>query len=405
MVTIDRELMVQPERAMAYWAGKVPTLKKQLNALSEDAQTKAFVISKLNNIKQLQQVYDGIAGAMSKGKPMQTVVNELKQQGKIQLSTPHLRTVVNTNLKMAYGAGRWEEIQASKEKRPYLQYIAIEDERTRASHWALNDMIFPVDDPFWQVNMPPNDFNCRCQAITLSQRQVDRLQEKLGGRDPVFHSQHPVPINKDFAGIPGQTYKPDLSGFQPAFREQFLNDIARHFSLMENGEAQLKRYFNTGDAQDALALLRVGGYNKKAYTELVNKTLNSGVGTGLIMPAGKIPPKAMRLLNDAGVKPRLSLITIDDKQILHMQRTVKQQTGQVLTKADLMQIPEMLRKGDTEWFYDSKHKNIIVLYPHSNGKLVKVAIGAESKQGTPYIVTSGIVDESGENKSEYKKLR
>src|SRR5690625_6100252 len=49
------------------------------------------------------------------------------------------------------------------------------DSRTRPSHAALHEKVFPHDDPIWEHIYPPNGFNCRCRVRTLSE---DRLKEE-----------------------------------------------------------------------------------------------------------------------------------------------------------------------------------------------------------------------------------
>ena len=47
---------------------------------------------------------------------------------------------------------------------PYSRYIAIEDQKSRPSHAALNGKVFKKDDPLWDTHYPPNGFGCRCRV-------------------------------------------------------------------------------------------------------------------------------------------------------------------------------------------------------------------------------------------------
>ncbi|RAP72216.1 phage head morphogenesis, SPP1 gp7 family domain protein [Candidatus Erwinia dacicola] len=62
---------------------------------------------------------------------------------------------------------------ANAKERPYWQYNAIMDGRTRPAHAALHGRIFRWDDPIWNVLFPPNGYNCRCFVRALTQAQVD----------------------------------------------------------------------------------------------------------------------------------------------------------------------------------------------------------------------------------------
>lgn len=92
------------------------------------------------------------------------------------------RVIFETNLRTAYMAGRWAQIQATKADFPYLRYTAVLDNRTRPQHRRWHDVVLPVDDPFWNTHYPPNGWGCRCNVMQLSARDLTR--QKLKVTDP-----------------------------------------------------------------------------------------------------------------------------------------------------------------------------------------------------------------------------
>lgn len=94
------------------------------------------------------------------------------------------RLIFDVNLRTAHAAGRWEQIQAVKARRPYLRYVAILDSRTRPEHRDWHDTVLEVDDKWWKVHYPPNGWNCRCTVQSISLRDLGRYGLKLTKTPP-----------------------------------------------------------------------------------------------------------------------------------------------------------------------------------------------------------------------------
>lgn len=93
--------------------------------------------------------------------------------------------IFNTNLRTAYAAGRWTQIQRLKAARPYLRYSAVMDNRTRPLHRLWHGTVLPVDHPWWQTHYPPNGWNCRCSTIQLNERDLKRYGYKVTDAPPI----------------------------------------------------------------------------------------------------------------------------------------------------------------------------------------------------------------------------
>lgn len=94
------------------------------------------------------------------------------------------RVIWDTNLRMAYAAGRWQQIERTAAARPYLRYSAVQDARTRPEHAAWHGTILPADHEWWRTHFPPNGWYCRCQVIQLSARDLDRNGWRVSERAP-----------------------------------------------------------------------------------------------------------------------------------------------------------------------------------------------------------------------------
>ena len=97
------------------------------------------------------------------------------QKRLVQLGSPRrLRTIYDTNIRMAGAHGRWERVQRMKKALPYLRYVAVGDARTRPEHMAWHGVVLPVDDPFWDTHAPPNGWHCRCTVVQLGDGDLKR---------------------------------------------------------------------------------------------------------------------------------------------------------------------------------------------------------------------------------------
>ncbi|WPZ33217.1 phage minor head protein [Thalassobaculum sp. OXR-137] len=133
-----------------------------------------------------------------------------------QLGSPRrLKTIFDVNLRTSYAAGRWEQIQRTKRLRPYLRYVAVDDDRTRPEHQAWHGTVLPVDDAWWSTHYPPNGWNCRCTVRQLSAREAERLggvSEAPVLRERRWENQRTGEIQNVPAGIdPGWNYHVGLA--------------------------------------------------------------------------------------------------------------------------------------------------------------------------------------------------
>ncbi len=88
-----------------------------------------------------------------------------------------LEAIFRTQTQMGYSAGQWmqEQDPAIQEILWGYKYVTVGDTRVRLSHAELDGVTLPKDDPFWEVNRPPNGWACRCQAIPIYEQQRQQL--------------------------------------------------------------------------------------------------------------------------------------------------------------------------------------------------------------------------------------
>lgn len=250
-------MTLPPERAVAYLRAKGYAITWDWEELWQDAQTKAFTVAKVTRMDILQDIRDAVQRALDEGlterwfqKELTPVLQakgwwgrqehidgETGEISTVQLGSPwRLQNIYRTNLQTAYMAGRYAEQMANVDDRPYWQYVALLDSRTRPSHRALHGLVFRYDDPFWRSFYPPNGWGCRCRVVALSAEDVaalgitvqssgDRLgstlklvSEKTGEMREVatFRSTDPV-TRRELIVSPdvGWSYNPGAAAWQP----------------------------------------------------------------------------------------------------------------------------------------------------------------------------------------------
>lgn len=80
-------------------------------------------------------------------------------------NTHYLGAEATSIMAAAQSAENWEVYQSRAFLYPNLKYITAGDERVRDTHRVLDDLVYPVNHPFWDVYMPPNGFRCRCKTV------------------------------------------------------------------------------------------------------------------------------------------------------------------------------------------------------------------------------------------------
>lgn len=173
---------LKPEQALEYLYAKGLRKSFSYTDLSASEHANAFTIAKMMDIDLLADVKASLEQAMAAGTPFKQWAKEitplLESKGWLgNQANPawRLETIFRTNMQSAYAVGEWQQIREQEDVAPFLMYDAVDDFRTRPEHAALDGEIHEVNSPFWKHYHPPNDYNCRCSVIQLSQDELDDL--------------------------------------------------------------------------------------------------------------------------------------------------------------------------------------------------------------------------------------
>ena len=263
---------LSPERAIEYFRSRGYAISGNWHEVWQEAHARAFTVAHAARLDILQSIRDELDRALTEGTTLadfqsrleprlqsmgwwgrQVIVDSQGNAESVQLgSVRRLETIYRTNLQTSYQAGRWQAFDDNKSDRPYLQYVAVMDDRTRPSHAAMNGQVFPADDPIWHTHYPPNGFNCRCRVRALSEKNIQsrglavqssagRMHEKdvLAGIDKhTGEERHATVSGIEIKGHDGRTtilwtdpgwnYNPGQAAWQPDLK-RYDADLARQF--------------------------------------------------------------------------------------------------------------------------------------------------------------------------------
>lgn len=151
------------------------------------------------------------------------------------------RVIYETNLNMAFAAGRYAEMTQPDVLRifPFWVYRHSGNPHPRLQHKAWDGLTLAAEDSFWLTNYPPNGFGCGCTVEPISARGLARqgktgpdtappldIQPKPIGLTGRFQST-PAGVDPGFAYNPGMAWKGEVktpwdarvessAGFRPA---------------------------------------------------------------------------------------------------------------------------------------------------------------------------------------------
>lgn len=121
------------------------------------------------------------------------------------------KVIYQTNMSTSYAAGRLAQLKEGGFER-WMYKHSDSVMHPRPHHVALDGVIRPADDTFWQTHYPPNGWGCKCRVVGV---RSDKTARALGGDpdkdlpagwdDIDSRTGEPVGIDKGWGYMPGET--------------------------------------------------------------------------------------------------------------------------------------------------------------------------------------------------------
>ena len=290
------------------------------------------------------------------------------------------RVIYETNLLTSYSAGRLAQLKAGGYR--YWMYKHSDSVRhPRPHHQALNGVVRPADDAFWQTHYPPNGWGCRCRAVGVdgpasAKRLGGDMNKPLPeGWDEINpKTGEPVGIDKGWGYMPGGTV---------------ADSIGQLAGKLPKLPAEVGAYLGKDLPLDKIAD-EFGGFFDQALA-------NRARPEGKWMVVGAMKPEWVAGMKTAGAMPSTAEIAIRDRDIAHAFRDAK---FHPLPAAWFRNLPRHLRSPQAV-ILDETHKDgpaLLLIYdaPGDAKKLVVRVDYRMKKAGEMNLVeTGGEVDVSG----------
>ena len=196
---------IDPAAAIAYFRAKGLALGFSWRDIWAEEHDVAFTVAKAMGVDLLAEIRAAVDAALAEGQTLDEFRDRLAPLlqargwwGRREVIDPltgevreaqlgsarRLQTIFDTNLRTAYAAGHWAEIQRTKNDAPWLVYRHTPQEDPRPEHQAWDGLCLKADDPWWRTHHPPNGWYCKCYVEQMNARDLDRYGITPADRAP-----------------------------------------------------------------------------------------------------------------------------------------------------------------------------------------------------------------------------
>lgn len=256
-----------PADAIAYFRDKGYAIGFQWQDVWQEAHARAFTVAGVMKMDVLQDIRAELQKAISTGSTVadfeRAIVPTLQKKGwwgrgyitdqstgeitGKKLNGRRLDTIFDTNVQSSYMAGRYKQFMENVAARPYWEYVAVLDSRTRPAHRSLHGRVFRYDDKAWGAFYPPNGHRCRCRVrahsgddlaargITPSDStgHLTDIEVPAGkGKTAIVTSYKAPGMQHAFAPDAGFNFNPGAQRWQPDLT-QYPPRMVAHYTLAQ----------------------------------------------------------------------------------------------------------------------------------------------------------------------------
>lgn len=173
------------EEAAGIIRDKEPVVRKVFDGLLPELRGRAFTVTSVRDLDVMRTVRDRIA-ELPRGARWEDVKGDVAAALEPDLgegATQRAEILMRVHGFQAFQASNWRTMQEDGDT-THIQYLATEDTHVRDSHLALNGIILPKDDSFWNTHTPPWEWGCRCRLRGINPDLLDEAKVEDESRAP-----------------------------------------------------------------------------------------------------------------------------------------------------------------------------------------------------------------------------
>ncbi len=401
-VDLSYVIGLPPKDAIAYLAQRGHELPTGLRwqDVWQRAHARAFTVAGVMKADVLGDIHASLVDARDKGIGFgdweKSIVPTLERKGWYTKTGPRLiadpatgevhgkkltparmRLIYDQNMQTAYMAGRYKQMKANAEFRPWWQYTAVMDGKTRPAHRALHGKTFRHDDPFWDSFYPPNGFRCRCSVrafgdadieargipTSSSAGRLDSVQKPIDRRASATAAvarYRPVdgpPVTVDV----GFSYNPGAVAWQSdrAIRQAVIERVPKALVLPILKDVAIQH-------------ARVADYHA-----WVREVLDGGRAFGTRKVIGYLAPEDEAWLTAKGQRVADGAITIEDRLIVGPKAERHEAKGDALTREEWLKLPVLLARPAAVLYQVDRGTLLYIMDAlDASGRRIKLAVEA-----------------------------
>lgn len=421
---------VIPHEAIEYITSKGLATSYNWAEIYAQEHASKFTVAKIMELDVLDSIHQSVIDAVADGQTFHTFrKNMLEKLGEdgwgtyaqkdevtgeelTRLSDRRLKKVYQVNKTQSYHTGSWHRFEANKATHPYLRYRLGPSLKHRPDHKSFENLVLPVDDPFWQTHMPMNGWGCKCWVQSLTRDKA----EKAGISDSPKIEYHDWE-NK----ATGRKHKVP-KGISPGFEY----NVGRHreHKALEMVTDKLSQVVSQNPKQaTAVMAALLGDAAQKAMIDKVVHEMVADVAEhkrayNNTLAVGVINDEVVDKLTKLGKAPHHKIIAVRDTDILHSLRDSKQGKDINLPVEFWQQLPDKLQNPSAV-LLDSKKggskktslDTLIFVYKTETGKVfikldyeVKLKTGDKKEKVKLNTVTTGGVTKDLTGLGRYELL-